>query len=266
MKLHRCSYGNFIQQQIIGPITWPFFDLLVIHQGQVEIHIANKITYNLVRGEALLIYPNTYFSGRVLSETSLASVQHFSLTLSENNCKESYAYSFMDLSNDAKFYSVDRLIIADIERSLAYNQTLLPDAYITQMQTSLLHLILGQLTYKQEEILPNFRYKVLFNQLVDIYVAKPQQSINIEKMALQLNLSPSHFRAEFQKQFGEPPKRYLLRLRMNAACQLLEHGQLPIKSISASLGYDDIGCFYRHFKKIMKTTPLQYRKRMQVIG
>lgn len=102
--------------------------------------------------------------------------------------------------------------------------------------------------------------------MVDGYVAKPQQSINIENMALQLNLSPSNFRAKFQKLFGEPPKRYLLRLRMKAACQLLEQGQLPIKSISASLGYDDIGYFYRYFKKIMKTTPLQYRKRKQVIG
>lgn len=266
MKLLRCSYGEFTQQEAIGPITWPFFDLLVIHQGQVEITIKEGIKFTLARGESLLIYPNTYFSGRVLSKVSLASVQHFSLTSSENLLPLSHLDSLKNLSNDAKTYSIDNLVMTDLERALAYNKSLLSTSYIEQMQVSLLHLILGQLLYQKHDLLPNSRYKAAFNHLVDSFAEKPEQSIKIEELSSQLNISPSHFRAEFFKLYGEPPQRYLLRLRMKAACQLLESGQLPIKSISANLGYDDISYFYRHFKKLVKTTPLQYRQLKRVIG
>jgi AraC-like DNA-binding protein len=266
MKLLRCSYGEFTNQQVIGPIIWSFFDLLVIHQGQVEITIANKKTYKLFRGEALLIYPNTHFSGKVLSETSLASVQHFALNLAGNEDKQSYPSFFNDLNDGAKYYSLDNLLIGDIERSLAYNQTLLPAAYVGQMQLSLLHLILGQLAYRKHNVLYNSRYKNSFNQLVECYALNPEQSLKVENMAAQVNLSQSHFRAEFVKLYGEPPKRYFLRLKMKAACKLLSQGQLPIKSISATLGYEDVSYFYRHFKKIVKTTPILYRQKKRIIG
>lgn len=266
MKLLRCSYGEFTQQQIIGPITWPFFDLLVIHQGQVVITVANQTPYKLARGEALLIHPNSYFSGKVLSQTALASVQHFSLGSTSPKAEQSYLSAFVGLNNGAKRYSLDSSLIADIERSLAYNQTLLPTTYVGQMQVNLLHLILGQLAYKKHEVMYNSRYKTSLNQLVDSYAVNPEQSIKVEDMAAKINLSSSHFRAEFVKLYGEPPQRYLLRLKMKVACQLLAQGQLPIKNISATLGYEDISYFYRHFKRIVKTTPLLYRQQKQVIG
>ena len=266
MKLLRCSYGEFIQQQLIGPISWPFFDLLVIHQGLIEIEITDGTKFSLARGEALLIYPNTHFSGEVLSEKSLASVQHFSLTSQDKYFSIPHQSSLRHLSNGAKYYSLDSLLVADIERSLAYNQTLFSANYIEHMQVNLLQLILGQLAYQRLDVLPRPRHKVALDHLIDSFVEKPNQSINVEDMAAQINISPSHFRAEFFKLYGEPPLRYLLRLRMKIACQLLEQGQLPIKSISATLGYDDTSYFYRHFQKIMKTTPLAYRQHKKIVG
>lgn len=266
MKLHRCSYGEFSQNQIIGPITWPFFDLLVIHQGQVEINIDNKAQYKLACGEALLIFPNTYFAGKVLSKTSLASVQHFSLKSSGNDLSLLHLSSLDQQSHGAKYFPIDSLLIADIERSLAYNKTLLPVDYVEKMQTNLLHLILGQLAYQKHDVLSDSKYKKQLNQIVDSFIVSPDKSINIEDMAAEIHLSTSHFRSEFFKCYDEPPQRYLLRLKMKVACQLLTQGQLPIKSISATLGYESTSYFYRHFKKIMKTTPLQHRRKKQVIG
>lgn len=266
MKLHRCSYGRFSHQQIIGPVTWSFFDLLVVHQGQIEINIAHNAHYKLTRGEALLIYPNSPFSGKVLSETSLASVQHFSLSSFEHDFSLPYLAPYETCSNGAKHYVLDNETIADIERGLSYNQTLLPEAYVEAMQVNLLHLVLAQLTYKKHAARSSTKYKEQFNQLLDSYIKKPEQSLKIEDMAAQINLSPSHFRAEFFKFYGQPPQRYLLAIKMKAACQLLEKNQLPIKTISASLGYEDISCFYRHFKKLMATTPALYRQKIQIIG
>ncbi len=266
MKLLRCDYGEFIQQQVIGPIIWPFFDLLVIHQGQIEIIIADGTQFSLTQGEAVLIYPNTHFSGKGLSEKSLASVQHFSLSSQDDDFSISHLSPLMPLSNGARSYSLDSLVIADIERSLTYNQTLLPADYVEQIQVALLHLILTQLNYQKANAFPNSKFKIPFSQLIDSFLARPHQSINIENMAAKVNISLSHFRAEFFKIYGEPPVRYLLSLRIKLACQLLVQGQLPIKSISATLGYQDTSYFYRHFQKIMKTTPSLYRKQRQIVG
>ena len=128
MKLLRCHAGEFTQEQVLGPVTWPFFDLLVIHQGQIEISTSKQSLYTLAREEALLIYPNTYFSGRVLSAKSLVSVQHFSLEQGDEYFSLSHLSFLTDLSNGAKHYSMNKLIIADIERSLAYHKTSLSEA------------------------------------------------------------------------------------------------------------------------------------------
>jgi len=266
MKLIRCSYGEFSQHQLIGSIQWPFFDLLVVHQGQIELTVNNKTSYKLSRGEALLIYPNTPFCGKVLSATSLASVQHFSLSQVQDDFTPEYMSSLTSLSIGAKLYCLDSLVIADVERALSYNQVLLSPIYVQQMQMSLLHLILAQLFHQRNERVKNSRYKLAINELVDSYARKPEQLINIAQMATKVHLSQSHFRAEFFKLYGEPPQRYLLRLKMKAACQLLEQSQLPIKHISTVLGYQELNYFYRHFKNIIKTTPLIYRKQKQVIG
>lgn len=266
IKLLRCSYGEFTQPQTIGPISWPFFDLFVVHQGQVEIGIKNHKKYKLTGGEALLIYPNTEFSGTVETDTCLASVQHFSLGSLDKSLTAVHLRGFDEKAKGAEYYLLDNSMLTDLERSLGLNNTLLPAANIQQMQSNLLHLVLGQLAYQKHKILPNSRYKAAFTQLLEDFVVKPQQPINIEEMAAKLHLSTSHFRAEFCKLYGQPPQRYLLRVRMQAACQLLAKGQLPIKSISAILGYEDISIFYRHFKKVLNTTPLQYRQQKQVVG
>ena len=266
MKLIRCSYGKFNQQQIIGQISWPFFDLLVIHQGLVEIEIKKNSKIKLASGEALLIYPNTFFDGTVLSNKALASVQHFSLPVKEQGDVPCHLSWLEGADGGAKLFTLDCLLLEDIERSLSYNESLMSPGYIYQMQQHFLHLILGQLIRKKHENTVQSKYKYLINEMVESYTDKPGSGLSTEAMAAQVNLSLSHFRAEFVKLYGEPPQRFLLSIKMKKACQLLEQSQLPIKGISVDLGYDDISCFYRHFKKVIKTTPAIYRQQKQIIG
>jgi AraC-like DNA-binding protein len=83
--------------------------------------------------------------------------------------------------------------------------------------------------------------------------------LRVSTLAALANLSPSHYTALFKQHTGYAPIGYLVRLRMHRACQLLDTTNLPIKEISASLGYDDPFYFSRVFKMVNETPPTEYR-------
>ncbi len=77
MKLLRHAYGRFDRRLPIGPVTWPFYDLLWIHQGQAQIVFADTGHITLTAPDGVLIHPDTPFSGQAIGAAATASVCHF---------------------------------------------------------------------------------------------------------------------------------------------------------------------------------------------
>jgi transcriptional regulator GlxA family with amidase domain len=50
-------------------------------------------------------------------------------------------------------------------------------------------------------------------------------------------------------------------LRLEEAKQMLESGDLPVEAIAHEVGYEDAGFFGRLFRRKVRLTPAQYRKR-----
>lgn len=89
--------------------------------------------------------------------------------------------------------------------------------------------------------------------------ANISQKLTVEDMALQHNLSSSHFSSLFRKGTGMSPIDYFIHLKMQKACQLLYTDDQMIKTVALELGYDDQYYFSRIFKKYMGMSPEQYR-------
>lgn len=81
------------------------------------------------------------------------------------------------------------------------------------------------------------------------------------KLAASVNLSPSRLHQLFKEETGLPPARYLRRLRMRRAKELLETTQLSVKQVMAGVGVNDESHFVRDFKKSCGLTPARYRER-----
>jgi AraC-like DNA-binding protein len=81
------------------------------------------------------------------------------------------------------------------------------------------------------------------------------------KLAALVNLSPSRLHQLFKEETGEPPARYLRRLRMRRAGKLLETTHLSVKQVMAGVGLTDESHFVRDFKKTYGLTPARYRER-----
>ena len=80
------------------------------------------------------------------------------------------------------------------------------------------------------------------------------------KLAALVNLSPSRFHQLFKEETGEPPARYLRRLRMRRARELLETTHLSVKQVMAGVGLADESHFVRDFKKTYGLTPARHRE------
>ena len=81
------------------------------------------------------------------------------------------------------------------------------------------------------------------------------------KLAALVNLSPSRLHQLFKGETGLPPARYLRRLRMRRAKELLETTHLSVKQVMAFVGLTDESHFVRDFKKACGLTPARYRER-----
>jgi AraC family transcriptional regulator len=57
---------------------------------------------------------------------------------------------------------------------------------------------------------------------------------------------------------GEPPHRYVIRLRIERAKELLREGRLSLAQVAAAVGFADQCHFNRHFKRLVGETPGQF--------
>ena len=85
--------------------------------------------------------------------------------------------------------------------------------------------------------------------------------LEIKKLAVLAGLSPNYFNTAFRREYGMPPIRYQLFLRIEEAKRLLTTTALRVQEISEQLGFRDLFYFSRQFKRFTGMSPLHFRQR-----
>lgn len=88
-----------------------------------------------------------------------------------------------------------------------------------------------------------------------------QQTISLDVLAGQFNLSANYVSRFFKQETGCSFIQYITMLRMDKARELLLNTDLPIKDIVVQIGYIDVANFVRKFKAYEGVTPGQYREK-----
>lgn len=73
--------------------------------------------------------------------------------------------------------------------------------------------------------------------------------------------SPSYLKTLFKKAFDITPYQFHLNARIERARKALETSQDPIRQIANNTGFKNLESFYRAFKRIVGTSPAEYRSR-----
>jgi AraC family transcriptional regulator len=93
--------------------------------------------------------------------------------------------------------------------------------------------------------------------VMDTRLAEP---IPLADLAAAAALSISQFTRQFKASMGEPPHRYLMRLRVEQACRLLRASPLPIADVAVRCGFSHQEHLTRVMRARLGTTPAALRR------
>lgn len=96
-------------------------------------------------------------------------------------------------------------------------------------------------------------------QVTDYILDHLDEAIGLQQLADQLHIGRFHFCTAFRKATGFTPHQWLVRIRMQRACDLLADGRLSITEIALEVGYQTPSSFAHAFRLVVGTTPTSYR-------
>jgi xylan 1,4-beta-xylosidase len=103
------------------------------------------------------------------------------------------------------------------------------------------------------------------NEIVEFIKSYYFQELSLEVIAEHFNLSRSYFSRYFRKEMGINYLEYLTSFRLEKAAQKIRNSKDRISRIAMEVGFENVNNFNLRFKKKYNATPLEYRKKYQVV-
>jgi len=88
-----------------------------------------------------------------------------------------------------------------------------------------------------------------------------QEPWTLQTMAEACGIGLTRFATQFSTLTGETPAKYLMRLRMEVAGELIRHHDLSLLEVATQSGFSSTNYFIQVFSRYYHHTPAQYRKR-----
>lgn len=97
-------------------------------------------------------------------------------------------------------------------------------------------------------------------EYVDRHLGGP---IKLPDLAVAAGLTRMHFAAQFRAAVGVRPHHYVLRRRIDRACELMRDPELTLVEVALSVGFQTQAHFTTVFRRIVGETPLRWRRIQQ---
>lgn len=92
-----------------------------------------------------------------------------------------------------------------------------------------------------------------------------REKVRVEDLASMVHLSTRQLHRKFVETFGVSPQAFIMKLRIQAACDALQHEDAQISSIALDLGFCDQSSFTQHFHRHIGMTPLKYQRQFRLV-
>lgn len=126
-------------------------------------------------------------------------------------------------------------------------------------------LITGALLQLPEEIWAsgNIDHRIL--KSIRFMESNFNKKITNEQLANRTNMATNSFARLFKSSIGVASQQYILRLKVQAACNLMHHTNKSLDEISFECGFSDRHHFSKIFKKVQKINPSDYKKQQKIL-
>ncbi|WP_207423186.1 AraC family transcriptional regulator [Desertivirga brevis] len=102
---------------------------------------------------------------------------------------------------------------------------------------------------------------VRLNRVYNYTLSNYNKDITLEEIASIGNLSVTSFCRYFKLMTRKTYYDFLIEIRISHACRALVEDKLPTEMICFDCGFNNVSNFYRHFKKVTRLTPLEYKRK-----
>ncbi|MEA3461791.1 MAG: helix-turn-helix domain-containing protein [Bacteroidota bacterium] len=256
-------------------MSFPYWRLYWNRSGRAWV-VYNKTIY-LEPDKLILIPPNTPFASDI-DYSGVPSTQPYSLKGGrvENAVMEeariadgtvlhmfihfTLGYPFDTITPDIFVFDItpgQQVLIHSITRQLISGQVRFEQTGSLELYSlifSLLHQLPSNAWKSQkldERVLQGIRH---MEQNIS------EAEIRNSQLAAMGGMSVNAYARLFKDQTGYSPRKYLLRMRVEKACNLLHHSELSIEQVASACGFSDRYYFTRIFTQTMKVSPGAYKK------
>ena len=123
------------------------------------------------------------------------------------------------------------------------------------MRNLLLTLLISIAREDEELCEEGSRVGIMKSYVLDNFTQNP----SLNEISYRLGISLTYASLIFKKATGSTFRDYVIRLRIEKACDMLRTGEKTIAEISELVGYSDPAFFYKSFKKHLGISPLKYK-------
>lgn len=237
-------------------------ELIYFSEGKAKYSVNNEV-YDVKKGDILIVN-----HGNIHSNTTDPNYPISCWTCSIQN---------FEMNNDITptyFLPPDRLPIMKAGRHEMFIQSLFLELeYYSKKHTPESVQICNELTtslatiyhdiFKKAKANPAVK-KQTFAQDILMYINEHYtESINLEKLSKEFNISSYHISHKFQDVYGISPINYVIERRISSAKWMLVNTNDTLITIGEQVGYDNIHHFSKLFEKRTGYPPLEYRQRFK---
>lgn len=90
------------------------------------------------------------------------------------------------------------------------------------------------------------------------------EDISLELLSSLEGYNVTYYVEWFSRKFGLTPMKFLQKVRIDAAKELLNYSSYPISMIAQLVGYEHQSSFTRAFKGLVGVTPNQFKRNMNI--
>lgn len=124
---------------------------------------------------------------------------------------------------------------------------------------SILYKIFAEL--EKTSYLPESKFKKIEPAVKYIESNFLNSNISCTELARLCGISYNYLQRLFTEKYGLPPKKYVIQLKINYACNLLTTTDLSVTEVAEEVGFNDIYFFSRQFKEYIGMSPKEYKNK-----
>ncbi|WP_259619973.1 helix-turn-helix transcriptional regulator [Paenibacillus doosanensis] len=247
---HNVAKSNYS----LGPRRTGHYTIHFVREGRVRFLYGSQEVI-LGKGDMFCKFPHVPYSYRLVSSESRLRMIWFGfngsqvpelMTMAGITPELMYQRKVVDPDLESVFHQMTQL-----PKNLGRKQLILWNSLMLRIFAKLL----PDRKAEADPRMPDFWLKKSLDFIHTCYAEK----ITVSDIAAYVNIHRTHFSKTFTEQIGMPPVKYLQKVRLDQAAQLLKETSMPVTEIALTVGYPDLFSFTRAFTRQLGCPPSRLR-------